>query len=73
MNLLKDILNKKRITLIFKIFKKKMIKKFNFIDIAKINILIYYYLTRNKENKLFFLIMNEIYDILYESLSSRML
>ena len=40
-----------------------MIKKFNFIDIVKINILIYYYLIRNKKNKLFSLIMNEIYDI----------
>ena len=38
-----------------------MIKKFNFIDIIKINISIYYYLIRNKENKLFFLIINKIY------------
>ena len=40
-----------------------MIKKFDFIDIIKINILIYYYLIRNKKNKLFFLIINKIYDI----------
>ena len=40
-----------------------MIKKFDFIDIVKINASIYYYLIRNKENKLFFLIMNEIYEI----------
>ena len=40
-----------------------MIKKFDFIDIIKINALIYYYLIRNKKNKFFFLIINEIYDI----------
>ena len=32
-----------------------MIKKLNFIDIIKINILIYYYLIRDKKNKLFFI------------------
>ena len=41
-----------------------MIKKSDFIDIAEINASIYYYLTQNKKKKLFFLIMNEIYDIL---------
>ena len=40
-----------------------MIKKLNFIDIIKINVSIYYYLIRNKENKLFSLTINEIYDI----------
>ena len=45
-----------------------MIKKFDFIDIIEINISIYYYLTRNKENKLFFLIINEIYNIFNEFL-----
>ena len=40
-----------------------MIKKFDFIDIIKINVSIYYYLTRNKKNKLFSLIINKIYDI----------
>ena len=40
-----------------------MIKKLNFIDIVEINASTYYYLTRNKKNKLFFLTMNEIYDI----------
>ena len=44
-----------------------MIKKFNLIDIIKINISIYYHLIRNKENKLFSLIMNKIYDILNKS------
>ena len=65
-NLLKDILNKKRLIATFKTFKKKLIKEFNFIDIIEINISIYYYLTRNKENKLFSLIINEIYDTLYK-------
>ena len=50
-----------------------MIKKFDFINIAKINASIYYYLTHNKKNKLFSLTMNKIYDILYEFFSSRML
>ena len=71
MNYLKDILNRKRLISIFKTLKKKMIKKFDFIDIAKIDVLIYYYLTRNKENKLFSLIMNKIYDILYKPSSAK--
>ena len=62
MNHLKDISNRKRLTLIFKTFKEKMIQKFNLIDIAKINVLAYYYLIKNKENKFFSLIMNKIYD-----------
>ena len=44
-----------------------MIKKFNFIDIIKIDVSIYYYLIRNKKNKLFSLIINEIYDIFNKS------
>ena len=43
-NHFKNILNKKRSILTFKTFKKKMIKKLNFIDITEINISIYYYL-----------------------------
>ena len=66
-NYFKDILNKKRSILIFKIFKKKMIKKFDFIDIIKINVLTYYHLTRNKKNKLFSLMINKIYDIFNKS------
>ena len=66
MNYFKDISNKKKSILTFRAFKEKMIKKFDLIDIAEINILIYYYLTRNKENKLFSLIMNKIYDIFNE-------
>ena len=64
MNHFKDISNKKKSTLTFKIFKKKMIKKPDFIDIVEIDISIYHHLTRNKKNKLFFLTINEIYDIL---------
>ena len=66
MNHFKNILNKKRSILTFKTFKEKMIKKSDFIDIIKINASIYYYLIRNKENKLFSLIMNKIYDIFNE-------
>ena len=66
-NHFKDVLNKKRSILTFKALKEKMIKKSDFIDIAKINISIYYHLIRNKKNKLFSLIMNKIYDILNES------
>ena len=73
MNSLKDILNRKRITLTFKTFKEKMIKKFDLIDITKINASIYYYLARNKKNKLFSLIMNKIYNMLYKPFLSRML
>ena len=65
-NYFKDILNKKKLILTFKTFKKKIIKKYNFIKIIKINAFTYYYLFRNKKNKLFFLIINEIYDIFNE-------
>ena len=63
MNYSKNVFNRKKSTLIFKTFKEMKIQKLDFIDIAEINVLIYYYLIRNKENKLFSLIMNEIYDI----------
>ena len=68
---LKDI--KKRLTSIFRTFKEKMIQKPDFLNIVEINVLIYYYLTRSKENKLFSLTINEIYDIFiqaFEILSS---
>ena len=52
MNSSKDI--KKRSTSTFKTFKKKMIQKFDLLNIIEINILVYYYLTRNKENRFFF-------------------
>ena len=48
-NYFKNISNKKKSILTFEAFKKKMIKKFNFIDIIKINASIYYYLIRNKK------------------------
>ena len=44
-NHFKDILNRKKSILTFKIFKEKIIKKSNFIDIIEINASIYYYLT----------------------------
>ena len=59
----KDISNKKKLTSIFKAFKEKKNQKSDLIDIVEIDALIYYYLIRNKENKLFSLIMNEIYNI----------
>ena len=62
MNYSKDS-NRKKSTLTLKIFKEKKIQKSDFIDIAEIDALAYYYLIRNKENKLFSLTMNEIYDI----------
>ena len=64
-NSLKDI--KKRFTSIFKIFKEKMCQKSDLLNIIKIDALIYYYLTRNKENKLFPLIINKIYDTFIKS------
>ena len=66
MNSSKDI--KKRSTSTFGAFKKKMIQKFNLLNITKIDVLTYYYLIRNKENKLFSLIMNEIYNTFIKSL-----
>ena len=72
-NLSKDISNKKKTISILKTFKKKMIKKPDFINIAKIDVSIYYYLIRNKKNKLFSLMINEIYDTLYKSFSLKTL
>ena len=43
------------------------IQKVNLIDILEIDALVYYHLVRNKENKLFSLIMNKIYDIFIQS------
>ena len=54
--------NKKRSTLTLKTLKEKKIQKFNLIDIIEIDAFAYYHLVKNKENKLFSLIMNEIYD-----------
>ena len=65
MNSSKD--TRKRLTFIFKTFKKRMIQKLDLLNIIEIDVSIYYYLTRSKENKFFSLIMNKIYDIFIES------
>ena len=44
-----------------------MIQKSNLLNIVEINVSIYYYLIRSKENKLFSLTMNKIYDIFIKS------
>ena len=59
----KDVFNKKRSTLILKTFKKMKIQKSDLIDIVEIDASAYYHLIKNKENKLFSLTINEIYDI----------
>ena len=64
---------KKRSTSTLKALKKKIIQKSNLLNIAEIDALAYYYLIRNKKNKLFSLIINEIYDTFiksFETLSS---
>ena len=70
-NFSKDV--RKRLISILRAFKKTMIQKSNLLNIVKIDVLIYYYLIRSKENKFFSLIINEIYDTfikLFETLSS---
>ena len=62
-NYSKDVSNKKRLISTLKALKEKKIQKFNFIDVAEIDASAYVYLIKNKENKLFSLIMNKIYDI----------
>ena len=57
---------RKRLTSIFKTLKEKMIQKSDLLDIVEINVLIYYHLIRSKENRLFSLIMNKIYNTLIE-------
>ena len=58
---------RKRLTSILKAFKKRMIQKLDLLDIAEINISIYYHLARSKKNKLFSLIINKIYDTFIKS------
>ena len=67
----KDI--KKKSTSTSKAFKKKMIQKFDLLNIVEIDAFIYYHLTRNKENRLFFLIINKIYDTFIESFETLLL
>ena len=68
MNYSKNVLNKneltnrKRLISTFKTLKKNKIQKSDLIDIVEIDVFAYYHLIRNKENKLFSLTMNEIYD-----------
>ena len=66
-NHFKDFFNRKRSISIFKIFKKMKIQEPDFIDIVEIDASAYYYLVRNKENKFFSLIINEIYDTFIQS------
>ena len=68
MNYFKNVFNKKKSTSILKTFKEMKIQKLNFIDIAEIDASAYYYLIKNKENKLFSLIINEICDTLIQLL-----
>ena len=73
-NYFKNVFNKKRSISIFKTFKEIKIQKSDLIDIVEIDALAYYYLIRNKENKLFSLTMNEICDTFIQSfeISSQM-
>ena len=64
MNHFKNVFNRKRLTSTLKTFKEIKIQKSDLIDIVEINASAYYYLIRNKENKFFFLTMNEICDTL---------
>ena len=61
-NYSKNVFNKKKSTSTFRAFKEMKIQKSDLIDIVEIDVLAYYYLIRNKENKLFSLTINEIYD-----------
>ena len=63
----KKLINKKKLISTFKAFKKNKIQKFNLINIIEIDVFIYYYLIKDKKNKLFSLIINKIYDTLIQS------
>ena len=64
---------KKKLISTLRALKKKMIQKLNLLNIVEIDVSTYYYLARNKENKLFFLIINEIYNTLIESFETLLL
>ena len=66
MNSSKD--TRKRSTSTPRTFKEKMIQKSDLLNIVEIDVSTYYYLARSKENKLFSLTMNEIYDIFIKPL-----
>ena len=59
---------RKRLTSILRALKEKMIQKSDLLNIVKIDVLIYYHLIRSKENKLFSLTLNKIYDTFIEIL-----
>ena len=60
--------NKKRFISIFCILKKRKLSKLEFFNIIEIDINSYYYLIKNKDNKLFFIIINKIYNNLISNL-----
>ena len=57
-----DKLYKIRYILISRVLKERKVAEFEFLDIVEIDINLYYYLAKNKENRLFFLIINKIYN-----------
>ena len=57
-----NISNKKQLILIYKTFKIIKSKKYDLVNINKIDASIFYHLIRNKKNKLFSLIINKIHD-----------
>ena len=63
-------LSLKRFQLIFisKVAKERRIIESKLLDIAKIEVEVFYYLARSKKNKLFFLTINKIYIFLKDSL-----
>ena len=66
MNHSKNASNKKRSTSTLRTLKEIKIQKPDLIDIAEIDASTYYYLIRNKENKLFSLTINKICDTLIQ-------
>ena len=54
--------NKIRFILTPRISEKRKISEFEFFNIIEIDINFYYHLIKNKNNKLFFIIISEIYD-----------
>ena len=62
-NHFKNTSNRKRSISTPRALKKKIIKKLDLIDIVEIDVSTYYYLIRNKKNKLFSLTINKIYNI----------
>ena len=61
-NYSKDAFNRKRSISTLRTLKEMKIQKSDLIDIVEIDASTYYYLVKNKENKLFSLTINEICD-----------